>query len=314
VHLLQERKNIMTYRSNSLIDAVDFNSLAAEFNGVYGEGYGSYGYGQSSIISNVSEGNSVTASNWSSLQSAVNLVSRHQATQQTGSLFAFTGSTINYSSSLLNNLQNIGLYRLNSGNVGSVSTNSTTNTIDWRRQLIFGHIINFVSGDSARYFFNSGGQIFLRYQHTVPSGSGRRTNQEIQLICNSLGNVCISSPLSGQIGIQNIIYNGVSSTGGESPVLKKDFGYYGLTTSSTVIASKEERRATISVSAKTNGTQQINGDNGSVITIDTTITNQTTETVTGNTTASCSIRFPSTQYLGNTWGAITVNTTSITRS
>ena len=143
-------------------------------------------------------------------------------------------------------------------------------------------------------------------------------------LATQCGTVVLSAPATGTATIVNNVFNGVTKIGGSgSPNISRNLGYYGLTTSEQQIflqrpislgAAGYYVDSYISVTARTNGTQGSNGDNGSVITIKTTW-DQVPDglVVSAGTSTTVAVRYPSASYLPtNTWGTVTVNGSVIT--
>jgi len=135
------------------------------------------------------------------------------------------------------------------------------------------------------------------------------------------GTIVLSAQNSGTATIASTSYNGVTKVGGSgtTTTLSTNSGYYGLSTANTEIF-KQLASGTpsgyvssfLSVIAKTNGTQGTKGDNGSVITLYTTwdeVPNGLS--VSSGTKTTVTVRPPSTSYLANTWGTISVSGSAV---
>jgi hypothetical protein len=313
----------MTYVQNGRVDAVDFNNFAGTnpttapntVNATWATGGGSIGYGQPSINA-VNTGSLVTASNeWNSLISNIANSASHQGTSITSINAPVSGNTISFSSTLNTNLQLIFNNRLNAAIQGATVSNTVTRSSSWTSQLVFTHTVSFVNGDAARYFFNAGGQIKLSVSH--PTGAD--TNLLFSDLASNVGNVVVSAPSAGTALIAGTVYNGVTriNGGGTTPTIDSTRGYYGLTSSNSTIFTQtastgpiEYQDSFISVIARTNGTQGINNDAGSVITIR-TIWEQVPDglTVSNGTQTIVDVVAPETTFIANTWGVISVSGT-----
>ena len=106
---------------------------------------------------------------------------------------------------------------------------------------------------------------------------------------------------------------------GSPNTLATGTGYYDLLTTDTILFKQFATGLTpsgyvnsyIQVAAKTNGAQGSNGDKGSIITITTTFDEVPDNlTVDGTTSVNCVIRPPSATNITNTWGTISVTTTT----
>lgn len=320
----------MTYSTGGLIQATDYNTFvgvsnsttANQLNAVYGVGNGNLGYGQTAL-STVVAGQVVSATNWSNLINVYTAIGNHQSTAITGVTTPTQGSLIQALAAVSTNLTNIYNNRLNASGQAGTYTNTVTNTTTWSSALTFTHTLTFASANAARYFFNAGGQIALTFGH--PSGTA--INNLWNSLAAACGTIVISAPSSGTATIAGTGYNGVTKIGGSgsATILSTNTGYYALTTSNVEIFKQLSASSTpagytssfISASVRSNGTVGSNGDRGSIITI-TVVFDEVPNGAPGyisaaNTTSTVTIRPPSTSYLANTWGTVTL-TGSVTGS
>jgi len=321
----------MTYQQYDRIDASDYNtfvgnavvgiSTANTLNTVWGIGSGRSGYGQAAVPQ-VAQFATVQATDWANLINRTSSAASHQGTAITALTAPVSGTRIDYLSALSTNLTSIFTSRNNAAAQGATPVVSaiTNNTI-WSSALTFTHIITFQSADQARYFFNAGGQIRLQFEH--PTGTG--VNALFSSLATACGTVVLSAPTSGTVTIAGISFNGVTKIGGSgSATTSPNVGYYGLTTTNQEVfkqlASGSPAGYTgsfISVNVRSNGTQGVNGDAGSTITI-TTLWDEvpdggTTLRASVGTKTTCSAVYPSTGFLQNSWGTVTI-TGSVTGS
>ena len=68
----------MAYTSGDTILATHYNSFVSDFNTNWGTGSGDQGYGQSNTLSTVSAGDTVTATQWSTLLARETTAATHQ--------------------------------------------------------------------------------------------------------------------------------------------------------------------------------------------------------------------------------------------
>lgn len=313
----------MTYAQYGLIQATDYNNFtgtsssttANQLNAVLGVGNGNLGYGQTTI-SQVSAGNVVSASNWISLVNSYTNIGNHQSTAITAVTTPSSGSLITALEAVSTNLTSIYNNRLNAASQGGTTSSTVTNNTSWASAITFTHTITFASADSARYFFNAGGQIALTFGH--PNGSG--INALWNTLCAACGTIVLSSVNSGSVSIAGTSYNGITKIGGSgtATVLSSNTGYFGLTTSFVQVFKQlassglsKYLSSFISVEVKSNGSNLGgNGDKGSVITIsvvfDEVPDGGSYVISSSGTTSTVTIRPPSTTYLSSTWGTPTV--------
>lgn len=316
----------MSYAQFGLIEATDFNNLVGgnpstttnRLNTVWAIGGTNAGYGQTAV-GTVAVNGTVTATNWASLVNTTSNVASHQGSTISSVTAPSTGNTVAFLSSVPTNLSTVYTNRLNAVSQGSTSSNTMTFGTTWSAALTFTHTVTFASGDAARYFFNSGGQLAVTCSH--PSGSG--INLLFNGLASNVGTVVLSSPTSGAVTVAGTSYNGVTKIGGggNSPTISTNSGYYGLSTANTTLFTQTASTGPsgylstfISVIAKTNGTQGSNGDTGSVITLY-TVWDEVPNglSVASGSTTTVTIRPPSQTYLTASWGTPTV-TGSVTGS
>lgn len=322
----------MTYAQYGKIEYTDYNtfvgnavigiSTANTLNTVWGIGSGRSGYGQAAVAQ-VAQYATVGATEWANLINRTSTAASHQGTAITTLTPPTTGTRVDYLSAINTNLTSIFTNRNNATAQGATPVTSTvTNAVQWSNSITFTHIITFGSGDQARYFFNAGGQIKLQFSH--PTGTG--VNALFSTLATACGTVVLSSPISGVAYIAGGTFNGITKVGGSgtTTTLLPNAGYYNLTTVNQEVF-KQLASGTpagyvgsfISVNIKSNGTQGINGDAGSTITITTTWDEVpdggTTLRASAGTATTCQAVYPSTGWLSNSWGTVSI-TGSVTGS
>ena len=313
----------MTYAQYGLIEATDYNTLvggnpvitSGKLNTVWATGGTAAGYGQTAVA-NVTVGTSVTASQWASLINNTANSASHQGSSITSVVAPSAGGTVTYLSAIPTNLTTIYTNRLNAATQGSTSSNTATYASTWSAALTFVHTITFASGDAARYFFNSGGQLAVTCSH--PAGTG--INLLLNGLASNIGTVVLSSPTSGSITVASTSYNGVTKIagGGNTPTISANSGYYAQTTSNanvfTQLASTGPSgylSTFIRVITKSNGTQGSNGDAGSIITIY-TVWDEVPDglSASAGSATTVTIRPPESVYLPSaSWGTPTITGT-----
>ena len=237
----------MTYTQGSLIEAADYNGFAnASANNitkVWSTGTGDSGWGQTAL-STVSIGGTVTATSWAAL--VANLATAGQQTNSTltSRTQPVTGNVI---AILANVATDINTITLNRGNavasgteygVVSGTTSKTTatgsGTSAWT--ITFTHTVTFASADAARYFWNAGGIVRLKYGK---SSTGTDHDPD----WNTFAGLCGSINLTGRVNansqlIAGTTYTGttrIGGSGGTQTTLTTTTGWYNLTGSPTTI-------------------------------------------------------------------------------
>ena len=325
----------MAYSQGGLILATDYNNFlngSNQLNTVWSTGTGNVGYGQTAL-NTVSVAGTVTATQWATLINTLNSALVHQSNTGSGISATTAGGTINYLSSLADNINTSYTNRLNKTTNGSTTTGNVYSpafTVDNQTAAYnssFTRTIAFESGDAARYFFNAGGYINFITTSAVNNDATSRSADMVTLIGTNLGN------FTGFSAANN---SGRSGTGGTLTTNATGTGYYGLTTSEVSLSYIDATSVTYSAdyvalnyftsTANISG----NGDKGSTIYIKgvfnsgaqttyaapgpnptltgTTVTNTTTEdsvNVTWN--HRIDIVYPeSTNLSAAAWGNVTV--------
>jgi len=237
----------MTYTVGGLIQATDYNGFVstngANVNGIWSTGATTFGYGEAAV-STVAAAATITATQWSTLNSRISSMASHQGTAITSRANPTTGSTIAILANLSTDLTNITNARGNASASGaqtttfSGTTSKTTNTgsgsTPWT--ITFTHTITWASANAARYFFNAGGRIKWE---TNKSSTGQLADAEWNDLATTLaGDIYITagSVLSPQT-IAGTSYTGTTKIGGTGTpaTLATLTGWYNLTTGDTQI-------------------------------------------------------------------------------
>jgi hypothetical protein len=261
----------MTYSAGNLILATDYNGFVStngsNVNGIWSTGATTFGYGETAV-STVSAAATITAAQWSTLNSRVSSMASHQGTTITSRANPVTGDTI----AILANLNtDIGSITTNRGNAaasgaqtvafsGTTSKTSNTGSGSTAWTITFTHTITWASANAARYFFNAGGRIKWE---TSKTSTGNLADAEWNDLANTLvGDIYITG--GSAFGTQTIAasnYTGTTKVGGTGTpnTLTTATGWYNLSTSDTLIYKQFADTAPytgqfIAVNAKTAGT------------------------------------------------------------
>jgi len=315
----------MAYAQYGNIAAADYNALVGgnpvtangTLNTVWATGGTTTGYGQPAL-GNVTVGTQVYAADWANLVNKTANVASHQGTSITTVTAPAAGGTITYLSAIPTNLGTIYAPRLNAATQGSTVANTATVATTWSAGAVFTHTISFANGDAARYFFNSGGQLKVTCTH---ANSTAGINLLFNNLASNVGTVVLSAPTTGTITISSVSFTGITKIGGggNTPTTLPNNGYFALNTSNanvfTQLASTGPSgylSTFIRIVAKSNGTQGVNGDAGSVITLY-TVWDEIPDGLTVGTGSSTTVtvQAPETTYLANTWGTISVSGSAI---
>jgi hypothetical protein len=298
----------LTYSAGRKIEATDYNGFVStnspNLNNIWSTGSGNSGYGQTAI-STVSAGKRVQASEWSSLFNTISTIASHQGSTVTAVTAPATGRKIQaFVPTVSDNLTTINNNRLNASVVGSTSANTATFGSTWQNGLTFTHTAAFANANAARYFFNSGGQLNITCSHPA----GININLLLNNLASNIGTVWMSSATSGSITIAGTSFNGITKVGGggNSPTISTNSGYYSWTGANTTVFTQTASTgpaAYLGTFIRCN--VLVSGSTVTVYTVWDEIPDGYLASTGSATTLTA--RFPSTTYLANTWGAVTLS-------
>lgn len=318
----------MTYSTGSVILADDYNIFAqggaaspnhavANVNSVWGVGNGDKGYGQTTlpVLSTVSAGGTVTATQWATMLNRISSAASQQGSTISAITNPVAGETISAYAALSTNVTTIYNNRLNCAAAGTSITSGGAGSYGstWGTSVTFTHTITFASGDAARYFFNSGGRITLSYSRS--GGTVSDPNTAITDLLTACGTITITGG-SGTATIAGGTYTGTTKTGGSgSPTIASTTGYYDLTTSNVQVFTQSASSYygyegnSLTLNVKSNGTQGSNADTGSVITVYSTVAKSGGLTTVDGTLAATMTLIPSggTYLTTQSWGTPTMS-------
>jgi len=211
--------------------ASDYNTIQSVVANVLGTGSGTYGYGQTVSSGQVSVGNKITATQWVNLRNDLLKIRQHQTgANESGNLSAISSSLLvrEYDRATFYNYALLGqtnaLITPPSGQASLATLTTGTRTSAWNGTIIHQVVCNFGSGDSARYFFNSGSNIqFSASNKRYPTDGSYAKSSDWDTLLTAMGTITMN-------------YNTtVSSTGSGSG---SSIGYFNLTTNAQTIYSK----------------------------------------------------------------------------
>ena len=278
------------------------NHSVRNINSIWGVGNGDKGYGQSTTLSSVSAGTTVSATQWSTMISRLNSILNHVRGSGSGLTSPTAGDTITYLNNLNGNITTAYNDRLNFNSTrGTPSTTNYDATWNVGSPTTFTQVrtVTFASGDHARYFFNAGGRIGIGI--SIPAGGGDNSKETAWTsLTNGLGTLNFDQSSSSRTGSGQTL-----SVDGSS------IGYHDLTTSDQTLirltATTSPYTANyFEVLVKSNGVQGSNADKGSVITF--TIIYYDNEgdsfddAVNMTMRAAVTITPPESSNITNTWG------------
>jgi len=237
----------MTYTAGSVILAEDYNTFAgnttAGLNRVWSTGSGDAGWGQTDIAT-VTAAATVTATNWATLVNNLATTGTQTSTSLTSRTAPVTGNVIAILTNVATDITSVTTNRGNaiaSGTEYGTFTGTTSKTTGtgsgqsaWT--ITFTHTVTFPSANQARYFWNAGGIVRLKYGKSS-------TGTDADADWNTFSGLCGTINLTGRVNgaTQSIAaqaYTGttrLSGSGGTQTTLATTTGWYNLTGSPTTI-------------------------------------------------------------------------------
>lgn len=323
----------MTYSVGGLIQAADYNTFVANvagncINNVWGTGTSSdLGWGQSNIA-NVAAAGTVTATQWASIVNTLQVMGQQTGVTLTSRTAPVAGNTISILANVATDINNLTTFRGNATASGteygvfSGTTSKTTATGSGQSAwtITFTHTITFPSAAQARYFWNAGGIVRLKYGK---SSTGTDHDPDWNLLAGWCGSINVTGRVNSAaqtISLQS--YTGTTrlgASGGTQTTLATTTGWYNLTGTPTTIFQlnnttapyqPEFIRTTATATSSTVLTLVTtwvdDGTSGAGVTSNisggtATASPSTTITGTAPTTLVTYIP-PATTYLTNTWG------------
>ena len=318
----------MTYSVGGLIEATDYNGFAStttngNVNAIWGTGAGSYGYGQSTTLSTVSAGGTVTATQWADLVNRISSIGSHTGVTITSRTAPVAGNTITILNNVATDLSNLYTSRSNAASSGATISPATgtwwqaTNTPNSVWTITTTHTITFANAAAARYFFNSGG--LIKWQ-TAKTSTGTEADTEWNDLAGTLNGIIYLSGANTAHTINGVAYTGTTKSGGTGTptTLNTTVGFYNLTTvASTLYDQYADSTPYTSDHIRLQAAVNDN-TNPSILTFTTAWINASsatpgsTEIITGGVagtgpTTVVNYVAPETTYIANTWGSITIS-------
>ena len=237
----------MTYTVGSVILADDYNTFAgnttAGLNRVWSTGAGDAGWGQTDIT-NVAAAGTVTATQWATIVNNLSTSGTQTGTTLTSRTAPVTGNIIGILANVSADITSVTTNRGNaiaSGTEYGVFTGTTSKTTAtgsgqaaWT--ITFTHTITFPSANQARYFWNAGGIVRLKYGK---SSTGTDADPDWNNLAGQCGSINLTGRVNGTTqSIAAQAYTGTTrlgGTGGTQTTLATTTGWYNLTGSPTTI-------------------------------------------------------------------------------
>jgi len=311
----------MTYTAGQLVQAADYNGFAGgnaanvsgQLNTILGLGYGNAGYGQVAVGNVTAVANLITATQWTTLVNGVNKVRKHQDAGFTNIGTYSVGTLVNANNNISGNLTTAYTSRLNyqaqdpTVTGSTVSPNFTAPNDTNSATFQFSRVATFASADQARYFFNAGGQLNFVIISVTNGGGTTRGASLVTLAATNFNSI--------RVGASN--NSGRSGAGGTVSSSDTALGYYKSTTANAVAVAITSTTSsytsdTCTVFVKTNGVQGSNGDAGTTMTMSMQLVSAAQspafdDSINITVNHRVDVIYPSTVFLANTWGSVTIS-------
>lgn len=218
----------MAYAQGDAILDTHYNDFAANgtanLNAIRGTGTGDLGYGQTDTISTVSDGNTITAAQWTSLLTDMTNVGTHQGTSITAYSNPVTTDPITFLADLSTNITDLKAGTCTAAGYQTAITATKTQSASWNTSFVHEQYVTFAGGNEARYFFNCGGKIQIDFSGASFSGDAK--DVEWNDLVNTLAG---TYEVHGNHGIET------GGTGTPNIEFTTTGGYYDLTASYQVV-------------------------------------------------------------------------------
>jgi hypothetical protein len=218
--------------------ALDYNNIQSKIGQVLGAGAGNYGYNQTVLSSQVAVNQKITALQWQNLYTDLIAARTHQTNaNETGNLtYPTTSTQIKESDraayqSYVNVIDTNRLITPPSGQASLETYASSSRSSAWNGTITHTVTLTFADANTARGFFNAGGNIQISASHT-PDTSNLKNNSWQTMLTN--------------MGTVKMTYSGTANTGSGTGVTTTSIGFYQLTTSPQLIFQKLTEQPTYS--------------------------------------------------------------------
>ena len=213
----------MAYTAGDTILDDEYNNFlggssggAYGINHIMGTGSGVYGLGQSTV-STVSAGDTINASQWNSLFTAMDNVANHTNISISSTSAKSAGDAVAIISALNTDLQSLAA-AVAGGSTGvtAISTGSelqsSTSSTRWTGSHTVEHSVTFGSANNLRFFFNAGGKIRFSFTRNG-NGGGSATSKDssVDELISAMGSFDMGSTTSTRSGSgETVTTNGLS--------------------------------------------------------------------------------------------------------
>ena len=209
----------MAYTTGGTIEATHYNGFATSVNALWGTGTGNRGIGQGTTVAAVSAGNTVTATQWSTLLDRIRSLSDHYG--QDGSITIDTvtnpsaGNTISVFSTLATDIGTLDAAQIAVASVAAGYATAVTDTAvvsgTFTNTITQTDTLTFASANEMRYFFNAGGRVYVDW--TISGGTADGKYNEWVDLASQTGTYYIYNTTGGKSGGSGSPTTNLTTTG-----------------------------------------------------------------------------------------------------
>lgn len=229
----------MTYLAGGLIQATDYNGFVSTNAQNVNATLTSYGQ---TTLATVSAAATVTATQWTTLNSRVSTLAAHQGTAITSRTNPTAGTVIGILAALGTDITALNTNRLNAaasgtqftGWTGTASKTTGTGSGSAAWNITFTSTVTFANTTAATNFFNAGGLVKVQFSKT---STGNQADAEWNDLANTLCGAIFLSGTAASKTIAGTSYTGTTRIGGTGTpsTLATGTGYAQLTSTPATI-------------------------------------------------------------------------------
>jgi hypothetical protein len=202
----------MAYTTGDTILDDHYNGFATSVNTIWGTGSSVRGYGQSSTISSVSAGTTVTATQWATLLNRIRSISDHQGNDASITVDTVTnpaaGNTISVISTLAADIGTVdasAALATNAAGYGTAITDTAALATSLTGTITQTNTLTFSSANAMRYGWNAGGKIEVSWSLSGGTSDDKYNNWvALATACGTYRIFANSSGKTGGSGTANI--------------------------------------------------------------------------------------------------------------
>ena len=202
----------MAYTTGDTILDNHYNDFATSVNTIWGTGSSVRGYGQSSTISSVSAGTTITATQWATLLNRIRSISDHQGNDASITVDTVTnpaaGNTISVISTLAADIGTVdasAAVATNAAGYGTAITDTAALATSLTGTITQTNTLTFSSANAMRYGWNAGGKIEVSWSLSGGTSDDKYNNWvALATACGTYRIFANSSGKTGGSGTANI--------------------------------------------------------------------------------------------------------------